>query len=225
MPKGLILERRFCLLFGALLLTPIAFAQSASPSPPTTQSRWRVHKSENDLDHVKQISLDDGRFYLRCSPKFEGYITPPLPDLGHRLDTDSNYRQQVRFRIDAGPVREESWGVSEDFEALFIPESTLREIVVAAKLVVEYKPDYVTARTATLNLAGLSAAAEKAGWGIAEESKRLKEQRDSPHGTWEVQCSPQEIASHNAYHPEAIWAADMMMNGFGPKPSQTEACR
>lgn len=143
--------------------TPIEPAVPAPAPPPSPKERWSVDKSENELDHTMKLALNDRELYLRCAPRFEGYITPELPDLGHRLDTEGGYHQTVRFRIDDGPLRSESWTISDDFEALFLPTKTLRQVVRGKKLIIEYKPDYVSRRTMTLDLSGLEEAARSAG--------------------------------------------------------------
>jgi hypothetical protein len=129
--------------------------------PP--RARWVVRRSENELDRSKNISVANREFVVRCAPRFEGYVLPDLPQLGHRLDSDLDETQTVRFRIDDGPLRSQSWALSSDFAALFPPPATLRQIVRGKKLILEYKPDYVVRQTMTIDLAGLSDAMAEAG--------------------------------------------------------------
>jgi hypothetical protein len=89
-----------------------------------TPAKWSVSEEENELDHSRRLSLrgQGGQgMVLRGQPRFEGYVMPPLPDLIHRLDAEDGHRQRVRFRIDSGPLRTESWAVSDDFEASLNP--------------------------------------------------------------------------------------------------------
>jgi hypothetical protein len=125
--------------------------------------KWHVSFAENELDHSRKTHLDNGELFVRCLPKFEGYIAPALPQLGHRLQSDTARMQLVRFRINDGPVKSEYWTVSDDFEALFIPPDTLRRVLNATRLTVEYQPEYVEKETTTIDLSGLKDAAESAG--------------------------------------------------------------
>lgn len=166
------------LVFGALLSAvscgstepfqkkePVAEQKPETAPSPVVKSpadRWTVDESVNELDHTRKLTLYDGELYLRCLPRFQGYIVPDLPDLGHRLDSDVSHEQLIRFRIDDGSIRSEWWTVSDDFEALFLPTGTLRKVIRAKKLVIEYKPDYVQRRTMTLDLSGLAEAAKRA---------------------------------------------------------------
>jgi hypothetical protein len=146
----------------------------AGPAEAPAPEKWKIDKSENELDNAKKIALNDGELFLRCAPRFEAYIIPPLPNLGHSLDSDGEHQQRIRFRIDGGPLQSESWNISADFEAVFIPAVTLRKVIAAQKLVFEYKPSYVTPMTMTLDLTGLDQAYKKAG------CPALKVQRDRP---------------------------------------------
>jgi membrane-bound lytic murein transglycosylase len=137
-----------------------AAAQSAAPKPA---DKWNVEVAVNELDHAKHTTVSDADLVVRCSPKLEAFVLPNLPQLGHMLDTDSDRRQTVRYRLDEAPIHSESWSVSTDFEALFMPTSTLRKLPKAHSLVLEYKPEYVTPMTMTIDLTGLSDALTKAG--------------------------------------------------------------
>ena len=142
--------------------TPVA--ETPKPvSPPTPASRWNVSKEVNDLDGKAKISLSTYDFVFRCAPKLEGYIKPPIESLGHSLETEDGGGQTVRYRIDNSPIRKQHWSMSTDYEALFLPTATLREALKGKKLVVEYKPSYVVAKTETFDLEGLQDAARAAG--------------------------------------------------------------
>jgi hypothetical protein len=138
-------------------------AEQPPVAPVSPVDRWHVDKSENELDHTIKSSLNDGELYVRCSPKFEGYIVPHLTNLGGQLDSDADREQLVRFRIDKQPLRVEPRSISSDFSGLFLPTRTLRQVIRAKQLVVEYKPGYVQKETMTLDLSGLEEAAKRAG--------------------------------------------------------------
>jgi len=134
-----------------------------NPAPKLPVDRWHIDVTKNELDGRREVTVSNTDLVLRCSPKLEGYVLPPLPQLGHRLDCDPDYRQLVRFRINDGPIHSGWWSVSNNFEALFIPAGTLRQVIRARKLIVEYQPEYVTRQTATFDISGLKEAASSAG--------------------------------------------------------------
>jgi hypothetical protein len=138
-------------------------AEQPPVAPVSPVDRWHVDKSENELDHMIKASLNDGELYIRCSPKFEGYIVPHLTNLGGRLDSDVDREQVVRYRIDGHALRSEPWSISTDFSGLFLPSRALRQVMRAKQLVIEYKPEYVEKETMTLDLSGLEEAAKQAG--------------------------------------------------------------
>src|SRR5665213_2787512 len=85
--------------------TPATNDTVAAPTPvpvPSPVSRWTVSKEVNPLDGKAKISVSDSDLIVRCSPKFEGYVVPPLTNLGHQLQTSVDRDQQVRFKIDGG---------------------------------------------------------------------------------------------------------------------------
>jgi hypothetical protein len=140
--------------------SPAATALAAKPTPA---DNWQISTEANELDHSKKVALNNRELYVRCSPKLEAYVTPSLPQLGGMLDTESGHSQVVRYRLDEGPIHSESWAISDDFTALFLPTSTIRKLPTSKKLTLEYKPEYVTAMTTTVDLAGLPDALKKAG--------------------------------------------------------------
>ena len=135
-----------------------------TPSPaPKQEDRWEITTKTNELDGKKKITVSDSDVIVRCGTRFEGYVRPTLNDLGGRLETQDGYGQYVRFRLDGGPLRRERWSISDTFDSLFIPTRTLRQVVDAKKLVLEYHPEYITETTETFDLEGLKEAYHKAG--------------------------------------------------------------
>lgn len=126
-------------------------------------TEWDVIRKVNPLDGKARISLMGSHVVVRCTPKFDGYVLPKLTNLGGQLSTDALHSQTVRFRLDDGPLTKQSWAVSDSFDSLFIPTTTLRRVIRAQKLVVEYKPEYVSDEIQTFDLRGLGDAFTKAG--------------------------------------------------------------
>lgn len=138
-------------------------SSSEKPQKPNPISRWKVTKDVNELDHKAKVTILSSNVILRCAPKFEGYIIPDIPSLGHDLEPEDGHTQVVRYRIDDTPVKRQVWAISDDFTALFIPTATLRAAAHGKKLVVEFKPQYVSAQTQTFDFEGLADAARSAG--------------------------------------------------------------
>jgi hypothetical protein len=109
----------------------------------------------NDLDYSKRTVVSGSNLIIRCGNEVDAYVTPPLHNLGGMLKTSAYHEQRVGYRIDNASVRRETWGVSDDFEALFIPRGTLRNIVNGESIVIEYHPEYTTPETMTINLSGV----------------------------------------------------------------------
>jgi hypothetical protein len=135
----------------------------AQSAPLDSSANWKIDRDESELDHKVKITISDHDVILRCAPKFEGYIIPYIPSLGNRLDGEDGHGQYVRYRIDEGPIRKERWSISDDYTALFLSTSALRSALKGKKLVVEFKPDYVSRQTQTFSLDGLHEAGRKAG--------------------------------------------------------------
>ena len=149
---------------------PAAETPSNSSSPlqpvsalPEPVDRWSIHQETNELDGTRKLSVSSSDVVIRCAPKVEGYIIPTLTNLGHMLKTDVDHGQTVRYRLDGGPVRRGYWSISDSFDVLFMPRSVLHDLSGAQKLTVEYSPEYTTPETESFDLAGLAAAATKAG--------------------------------------------------------------
>ncbi len=137
-----------------------------STAPPTASdpaSSWKVSKDVSELDHKKRVALSSSNVFLRCAPRFEAYIVPYIPSLGNRLEAEDGRRQTVRYRIDDSPIHRQSWAISDDFTALFLPNQTVRAALKGKKLVVEFKPDYVSPDTQTFGFDGLETAARREG--------------------------------------------------------------
>ena len=127
-------------------------------------SRWQISSSTNALDGKVTGRVGNDEMVIRCTGrKVEGYVNPPLTNLGHQLETSPEYTQSVRFRVDEGPLRSESWSVAKSFDALFIPARSLHSIAQGKSLTYEYHPEYVVKETTTVDLSGLSDALAKAG--------------------------------------------------------------
>ena len=149
---------------------PPAAPQSAAATQPAMvvaepaiSARWDVRKKVNELDGKAAITLVADSMIVRCGAKFEGYVRPPLTNLGGRLETTAEHQQSVRFRLDDGPLRTQAWAVSDSFDSLFIPTQTLRKMLGAKKLTYEYDPEYTTKETASVDLTGLAEAMKLAG--------------------------------------------------------------
>jgi hypothetical protein len=144
---------------------PAAAATPADqPSPaPAPGSEWEVTRTANALDKSSFATLSYGGIVIRCAPKGDGFITPVLNNLGHNLDTDSDYEQVVRYRIDDGPIRSARWSIASSFDALFPPRQVLRQLATAKKLTLEYKPEYTIPQTQTFDVSGLGAAEAHVG--------------------------------------------------------------
>ena len=143
---------------------PHGTTTAATPAAPIDEAaKWRITKNVNELDGKTTITLRNENITIRCGSKFEAYVDPPLTNLGHMLDTSTNREQRVRYRLDGGPLRSGSWSVSTSFDALFIPTSTLRQIVHSRKLTYEYKPEYTVSETDSIDLTGLATAMKNAG--------------------------------------------------------------
>jgi len=144
---------------------PVAAEPAISqPAPkPVTGSEWEVARTVNDLDKSSQTTLAYGGMVLRCAPKDEGYVSPVLRNLGGQLDSDNEYEQTVRYRLDDGPIRSGRWRISSSFDALFIPRPVLREMGKAKTLTIEYKPQYIVPQTQAFDVSGLGAAEALAG--------------------------------------------------------------
>jgi hypothetical protein len=126
--------------------------------------RWSIHKEINPLDSSQKISVDSSELHVRCSPKLEAYVEPPLTNLGHQLNADGDMNQSVRFKIDGGQLKNGTWDVSDDFSYLFIPVATIRSIAHGKReLMYEYHPQYTVAETTTIDLTGLEDALKQAG--------------------------------------------------------------
>jgi hypothetical protein len=140
-------------------------AQTATPvvlARPT--DKWTISKSIDPLDNRSKISVSNSELVIRCSPKFEGYVSPPLHNLGGMLETNSDRDQRIRFKIDGGPLKTGTWDVSTSFDSLFIPASTLRMIAHGnSELMYEYEPEYVQPETTTVDISGLQEALMTAG--------------------------------------------------------------
>lgn len=162
-----------------LVCSPLLFVSCSPPSnyapaspettttqpshPPDPSDKWTVTKNESELDHKVRLTVSDSEVVLRCSPKFEAYINPYIPSLGHSLRTEDGHGQSVRYRVDEGSIHRERWNISDDYTALFLPTSTLKSVLKGKKLVVEFKPDYVSAQSEIFDLDGLVTAGRKAG--------------------------------------------------------------
>jgi hypothetical protein len=152
-------------------------AQEASSTPvvsPTKpEDKWLVLSSTNELNGTKNLSLSNSdQIFVRCSPKLEGYIVPPLTNLGHSLEPENGHRQHVRYRLDDGPIRDDSWGISDDYEALFMPRAVIMKLPLAKSIVVEYQPEYTVRKSHKFSLEGLAEAETKVGCiGMAKTQK------------------------------------------------------
>lgn len=135
---------------------------AASPPLPPSDG-WTVKTEINQLDGAQKVILRKKNFVARCTPKAVAYVLPPLPGLGHMLDTDTSYTQRVRYRKDGGPVVSDRWTVSDSYDSLFLPTGTLRKVWDGNKLTYEYKPEYQTAQTDTIDISGLAEEMTKAG--------------------------------------------------------------
>lgn len=126
-------------------VTPMGSSNSAAPvAKEDPSSRWSISKDVNGLDGKAKISVYGHELTIRCAPKLEAFITPPLNNLGHQLETDGDYQQRVRYKLNGGVIHTEYWGIAESFDALFIPARTIHAIAHANSLTYEYQPQYVT---------------------------------------------------------------------------------
>lgn len=135
--------------------------ETAKPTAPV--ERWDISASQNELDKSKKITVSTYEVVVRCAPRLEAYVNPPLPQLGHMLETDGERAQRVRYRLDSQPIRSGTWAVADSFDALFMPASVARELGKHHQLVLEYSPEYTTTQTHTFDLEGLAEAENKAG--------------------------------------------------------------
>ncbi len=143
--------------------TSSASLSTLAAKPPDPANAWEVQSDVNALDGKKKITISAHNVYIRCGSRFDGYVVPNLPQLGHTIDTDSDRTSRVRYRLDGSAIKSGRWGVSDDFSALFFPTSLLHSIIRSKTLVLEYRPEYTTAMTETFDLSGLQIAAERAG--------------------------------------------------------------
>jgi hypothetical protein len=154
----------------------------------TQKSRWVIDKSTNALDGKAHITVSDENIVIRCAPKVEGYLKPNLPNLGGQLSTNADYGQTVRYKLDDGRVQQEWWSISTSFDDLFFPHSVINALPKASKLIVEYKPEYVTPMTGTYDLTGLSEALSEAGCHLGS-SQQVKSARRAKTDT-DTNASP-----------------------------------
>jgi hypothetical protein len=147
--------------------TPPATTPSPAAKPADAPAKlWDANVSINDLDHAVKTTISpanaikyDANLVIRCSKKrIEAYIVVPtlVGQLGEgRLKAEDGHYQTVRYRFDNQPTARQTWTISDDFEALFLPAGVITRLPRYHSLIVEYQPDYLTPETMTISLAGL----------------------------------------------------------------------
>lgn len=164
----------FLAFIGAAIVAGVTAHQRENSSLQQTQvttipfalesaSKWKISLDKNPLDGGTRLTISDGEVFIRCSPVFEGYLFPPLSNLGHMFETENGHKQTVRFRLDEGPIQSGTWTISDDFAALFFPTPMLLKLATAKVMILEYEPEYETAQTVNIDLVGLGEAEKRAG--------------------------------------------------------------
>lgn len=126
----------------------IGGSRPAAPYVP----KWESRERKDPMDDTVSVYLSRGadeevstrfskvrpKLIFRClKNKFDAYI-----NVGSSVDFDyQTYSTNVRLRFDDNPARRESWGVSDDREALFAPNPTvfLRYLLNAASMQFEWR--------------------------------------------------------------------------------------
>jgi hypothetical protein len=157
--------------------------ESSSPTPaakapdaPKT-GFWNITKKTNAVDDsittvvfekTPELLTGSGtnEFAIRCrgGRAKEAYIAPWKTNGMTQLETEDydSHTQRVRVRIDTDKPFTQSWSLSTDFSALYMPVSTLRKIEHAEGLTVEFQPSFEARATATMPIEGLDVALKQA---------------------------------------------------------------
>jgi hypothetical protein len=135
------------------LVTKIGDAVGGSQPTAPYVPRWESRDRKDPMDDTVSVYLSRGadeevnaRFskvrpmlIFRCQKnKLDAYI-----NVRSSVEFDyQTYSTNVRLRFDDNPPRRESWGVSDDREALFAPSPTvfLRSLLNAASVRIEWHP-------------------------------------------------------------------------------------
>lgn len=130
---------------------------------PRVFGQWVVVTIPNELDHSTKVVVRNTYIVVRCGKKVDAYIMPALNGLGHSLKTDDYHEQSIGYRVDNHPIRRATWVVADSYDALFIPISTLREMLGGETLALEYTPEYQTPETSLFDLSGLRETLDQTG--------------------------------------------------------------
>jgi hypothetical protein len=158
---------------------PKAAGNPPNKVPPAPKTGfWNITKKTNAVDDsvttvifekTPELLTGSGtnEFAVRCrgGRAKEAYIAPWKTNGMTQLETEDydSHTQRVRVRVDTDKPFTQSWSLSTDFSALYMPVSTLRKIEHAEGLTVEFQPTFEARATATMPIEGLDVALKQAG--------------------------------------------------------------